>query len=119
MSNESPLEQEEEDVASISSIDDVTATSVAQSVAFSLQNEVDALRNQNTVNMVAMGSAYAKWLENPAMGQEFEKIIENTALKSETILGPHSPARNKEVQDPAPRLATSIFSRIFLRRPSK
>ena len=58
------------------------AASTAQSIAFLTQNEVDATRNQNTVQMVAMGTAYAKWLQNPVMGDEFKKVVENTKLNT-------------------------------------
>ncbi|MDX3774890.1 hypothetical protein QE250_12245 [Chromatiaceae bacterium AAb-1] len=60
--------------------EEAAAASVAQSIALAAQNEVDALRNQNTVNMVAMGVAYAKWLQNPVMGEHFSGLVNTTRL---------------------------------------
>lgn len=60
--------------------EDAAAASVAQSMAFSAQNEVDAYRNQATVNMVAMGTAYAKWLQNPMMSDKYSEVVEQTTL---------------------------------------
>ena len=56
------------------------AASIAQSLAFAAQNEVDAFRNQNTVGLVTMGAAYAKWLQNPMMANEYSKIVKSAQL---------------------------------------
>ena len=50
---------------------------VAQAVALASQNRVDEMRNQTIVQRTAMGAAYAKWLENPQLGQtQFAPLIE-------------------------------------------
>lgn len=56
--------------------------SVAQSVSLAAQSEVDAVRNQNTVNMVATGMAYAKWLQNPLMGEPFRDLVKTANTKT-------------------------------------
>ena len=58
------------------------AASIAQSLAFAAQNEVDAFRNQNTVSLVATGSAYAKWLENPMMSEPYRDVIKSASIKN-------------------------------------
>ncbi len=63
--------------------EDAAGAAIAQSISLAAQNEVDALRNQNTVNMVAMGVAYAKWLQNPILAQQYSEVV-NTAWLSST-----------------------------------
>lgn len=53
---------------------------VAQSVALASQNAVDALHNQNVIKLTALGSAYAKWLQNPQMASEFKGLAETVIL---------------------------------------
>lgn len=65
--------------------EEAAAASIAQTLAFAAQNEVDAIRNQNTVNMVTMGVAYAKWLQNPVMGSHFSELVNATRLNDGLI----------------------------------
>lgn len=60
--------------------EEAAGASIAQSIALAAQNEVDAYRNQNTVNMVAMGVAYAKWLQNPMLGQQYSEVVKSARL---------------------------------------
>ncbi len=62
--------------------EEAAGAAIAQSISLAAQNEVDALRNQNTVNMVAMGVAYAKWLQNPLLGQHYNEVVGTTRLSS-------------------------------------
>ncbi len=62
------------------------AAGVSQSMAFSVQNEVDAFRNQNTIRMVAMGTAYAKWLENPVMADQYRQLVSDARLDNDEQL---------------------------------
>lgn len=79
-------------------------TSLYQSAAFSAQNEVDAIRNQHTVRMVATGSAYAKWLQNPAMGDEFKALIDTSKVTDKAYYVDVPDDKNEPV-----RLSTQIF----------
>lgn len=81
--------------------EEAAGASIAQSIALAAQNEVDAYRNQNTVNMVAMGVAYAKWLQNPMLSKQYSELVNSTRLsmghqESDTIkafaAGSESPA---------------------------
>ncbi|RVU33572.1 hypothetical protein EOE67_16275 [Rheinheimera riviphila] len=70
--------------------EEAAGASIAQSIALAAQNEVDAYRNQNTVNMVAMGVAYAKWLQNPTLSKQYSEVVDAARLsmgneESETI----------------------------------
>ncbi|WP_348728443.1 hypothetical protein [Rheinheimera texasensis] len=60
--------------------EEAAGASIAQSIALAAQNEVDAYRNQNTVNMVAMGVAYAKWLQNPMLSKQYSELVNSTRL---------------------------------------
>lgn len=62
--------------------EEAAGAAIAQSISLAAQNEVDALRNQNTVNMVAMGVAYAKWLQNPVMAQQYREVVDTARLDS-------------------------------------
>jgi hypothetical protein len=62
--------------------EEAAGAAIAQSVSLAAQNEVDAFRNQNTVNMVAMGVAYAKWLQNPLLSEQFEAVVDSARLSS-------------------------------------
>ena len=91
--------------------EDAAAASVAQSMAFSAQNEVDAYRNQNTVNMVALGAAYSKWLQNPMMAEQFSGLVEKTKLAGsepsfENVFNAKSDAKSKAK-------AMSLPARVF------
>jgi hypothetical protein len=97
------------------SIDEAARTALVQSIAFSAHNEVDAMRNQSTVEMVALGSAYAKWLENPTMADEFEHIVSKTSMSDKSFYDRHP--LNKESDEPV-RLATQVF-RQFLSSETK
>ncbi len=57
---------------------DAAAAAVAQSIANAAQDQVDLIRNQNFIKTIAMGNAYAKWLENPVMKDEFRAVIETS-----------------------------------------
>lgn len=60
--------------------EEAAGASIAQSIALAAQNEVDAYRNQNTVNMVAMGVAYAKWLQNPTLSKQYSEVVNAARL---------------------------------------
>ncbi len=60
--------------------EEAAGASIAQSIALAAQNEVDAYRNQNTVNMVAMGVAYAKWLQNPTLSKQYSEVVSAARL---------------------------------------
>lgn len=60
--------------------EEAAGASIAQSIALAAQNEVDAYRNQNTVNMVAMGVAYAKWLQNPTLNKQYSEVVNAARL---------------------------------------
>lgn len=113
MSDDNTSGENEIDIQNAVSIDPLTRTSFAQSVAFAVHNEVDAIRNQNTVNLVVMGSAYAKWLENPTMRSEFETIVKESTLPHEPIFGSGSPLDSGEGSPGTTRLATSLLSRFL------
>lgn len=104
------LEMEDEAI-SIISVRDAAKASIVQSIAFAAQNEVDAWRNQNTVDLVAMGTAYAKWLENPVMAEQFEKIVNQSrrsdVLTSTTLQTERLKSGPSELK--SERLSTSIF----------
>lgn len=61
---------------------DIAQPSLMQSVAFSVQDKVDVIRNTNIIKMTAMGNTYEKWIKNPMMSSEYEKIIENTYVNA-------------------------------------
>ncbi|BFT29932.1 hypothetical protein D210916BOD24_11080 [Alteromonas sp. D210916BOD_24] len=91
------------------SIDDAARTALVQSVAFSAQNEVDALRNQSTIEMVALGSAYAKWLENPTMASEFEPLVNKVSMVDRSLFHQYPLNRNYANSAEPERLARQIF----------
>lgn len=62
--------------------EEAAGAAIAQSVSLAAQNEVDAFRNQNTINMVAMGVAYAKWLQNPLLSKQFSEVVDSARLSS-------------------------------------
>lgn len=80
--------------------EEAAGASIAQSIALAAQNEVDAYRNQNTVNMVAMGVAYAKWLQNPMLSKQYSELVNSTRLsmgdqESDTIKAFAAGSENK------------------------
>lgn len=107
---EKKIETEEANL-SVISVEDAAKASIVQSIAFAAQNDVDAWRNQNTVDLVAMGAAYAKWLENPVMSDQYEKIIEETR-RSDVVKGSIS-INNSKINGfndaKSERLSMSIF----------
>ena len=59
---------------------DAAGAAIAQSIANAAQDQVDLMRNQNIIKTTVMGSAYAKWLENPMMKDEFKPIIDEVKI---------------------------------------
>ncbi|MDP5135013.1 hypothetical protein ORJ04_03505 [Rheinheimera baltica] len=101
--------------------EEAAGASIAQSISLAAQNEVDAFRNQNTVNMVAMGVAYAKWLQNPVMGEQFRELVKTTRLSSDSeqqvvnkAFGGRPSSTSSSASNPLP---TQVFSH-FLSPPN-
>lgn len=46
-----------------------------QAVSIAVQDQVDQIKQRSVIASTALGSAYAKWLANPVMGQEYSAII--------------------------------------------
>ncbi|WP_337841430.1 hypothetical protein [Rheinheimera sp.] len=63
--------------------EEAAGAAIAQSLSLAAQNEVDAFRNQNTVTMVAMGVAYAKWLQNPLLGAQYSELVQSASLDTQ------------------------------------
>ncbi|TQV78225.1 hypothetical protein FKG94_14245 [Exilibacterium tricleocarpae] len=55
-----------------------------QSISLAVQDVVDTLKNRATINTTAVGSAYAKWLANPAMGTDYQQLIETATTEPPT-----------------------------------
>lgn len=94
---------------------------IAQSLSIAAQSEVDALRNQNTVNMVAMGVAYAKWLQNPLMGEPFRELVKTAGLGTgsdksggaETFDRKTEPAASGKPEPSAPAGSNPLSAEVF------
>ncbi|MFC4656197.1 hypothetical protein ACFO3I_14370 [Rheinheimera marina] len=111
--------------------EEAAGAAVAQSLSFAAQNEVDAFRNQNTVNMVAMGVAYAKWLQNPLLSAPYRSLVMSTRVEasggaellkqilsiSENIDKSEGKPSNKTTASPQPEVkivpARSIPDQVF------
>lgn len=94
--------------------EEAAGASIAQSIALAAQNEVDAYRNQNTVNMVAMGVAYAKWLQNPMLGQQYGEVVKSARLnldQAESQVVKAYASRGDAAPPPPPGGATSMANR--------
>ncbi|AJQ97820.1 hypothetical protein [Gynuella sunshinyii] len=92
---------------------EAAAAAVAQSIAFSAQNEVDGFKSQSTIDMVVIGSAYAKWLQNPGMGEEFNKIIGSVRTDEWTV---PNDRQNKIIEGStlvSAKLGRQIFNQYF------
>ena len=48
-----------------------------QATTLALQNQVDTVRNGDIIRNTAMGSAYSKWIANPAMGAQYKEMIDH------------------------------------------
>ncbi|WP_428243359.1 hypothetical protein [Gynuella sp.] len=92
---------------------EAAAAAVAQSIAFSAQNEVDGVKNQSTIDMVVMGSAYAKWLQNPAMGEEFNKVIGSVRTDEQAVGYDSQNDIMKGSSLESTKLAQQIFNQYF------
>lgn len=79
--------------------EEAAAAATAQAIAFAEQNEVDAFRQQYIVNMVTMGTAYAKWLQNPGMGSEFSTIVDKTILRNTPANDKPGPVKGNDLAE--------------------
>ncbi len=48
-----------------------------QSTTLALQNQVDAVRNEEVIRNTAIGTAYSKWISNPGLGDQYKEMIDH------------------------------------------